>query len=140
MSDKFTTDDIATTLSVNKRTAQRYVENLLNKEQGKISFDKDVFNLIIERHANDNQTTEEESEGVTEFFTTEQYTEFQKRLIEYPMIKRHIEALQKDIEYHKEQYDTLMSLHKEFVKMHEVSLKNITQRSWIEAKEKGLDK
>lgn len=52
MSQKFTTDDIATTLNVNLRTAQRYIENLVTKEKNKSYFEKDVFDLIILRKTN----------------------------------------------------------------------------------------
>jgi hypothetical protein len=143
MSNKYNSDDIAATLNVTKRTAQRYIENLLSKDNGQFYFEKDVFDLIIERHTNDIQTTETDTDGINEFFTQDQYREFQKRLIEYPMFKKHIEAMQEEISYHKQQYETLMGLHKEFMQMHkslqEKSYDNLTQRSWIEAKEKGLD-
>jgi hypothetical protein len=33
-----------------------------------------------------------------------------------------------------------MALHREFIKMQEKALDNLTQRSFIEAKEKGFDK
>ena len=80
MSQKFTTDDIVTTLNVNIRTAQRYVESLIIKDKNKISFEKDVFDLIISRHTNDNLTTDE-NEVITDYFTPEEYEEFKKRLI-----------------------------------------------------------
>lgn len=138
MSQKFTTDDIATTLNVNLRTAQRYIENLVTKEKNKSYFEKDVFDLIILRQTNDKQTTDE-NEIITDYFTPEEYEEFRKRLIEYPMIKKHIDSLQTEIDYHKNQYQSLMQLHKEFVQMHQTALNNVTQRNWIEAKEKRLD-
>ncbi len=139
MSQKFTTDDIVTTLNVNIRTAQRYVESLIIKDKNKISFEKDVFDLIISRHTNDNLTTDE-NEVITDYFTPEEYEEFKKRLIEYPMIKKHIDSLQGEIDYHRTQYESLMQLHKEFVQMHQTALNNISQRNWIEVKEKKLDK
>lgn len=139
MSEKYTANDIATTLNVNIRTAQRYVENVFTKENNKVSFDKDVFDLIILRHGNDNQTTTDDTEIITDYFTADEYEEFKKRLIEYPMLKKHIDSLQNEIEYHKNQYQSLMVLHKEFMQMHQTSLNNATQRNWIEAKEKRLD-
>nr|WP_298007129.1 hypothetical protein [uncultured Flavobacterium sp.] len=139
MSEKYTANDIATTLNVNIRTAQRYVENVFTKENNKISFDKDVFDLIILRHGNDNQTTTDDTEIITDYFTADEYEEFKKRLIEYPMLKKHIDSLQNELRYHKSQYENLMILHKEFMQLHHASLNNITQRNWIEVKEKGLD-
>lgn len=137
--NKYSTDDIATTLNVSIRTAQRYVESLVNKGVGKLFFERDVFDLIISRHSNDNQTTEDDTEIITDYFTPDQYEEFRKRLIEYPMLKKHIEGLQSEIEYHKNQYKNLMHLHKEFMEMHQTALNNNAQRNWIEAKEKRLD-
>ena len=139
MNNKYTTDDIATTLNVSIRTAQRYIENLINKDVSKISFKKDVFDLIISRYSNDTKTTLSDTEIITDYFTPDQYEEFKKRLIEYPMLKKHIEGLQNEIEYHKTQYQSLMHLHKEFIQMHQTALNNATQRNWIEAKEKHLD-
>lgn len=139
MENKYTTDDIATTLNVSIRTAQRYIENLVNKDIGKLYFEKDVFDLIISRHRNDNQTTADDTEIITDYFTADEYEEFKKRLIEYPMLKKHIDGLQNEIEYHKSQYQSLMVLHKEFMQMHQTALNNATQRNWIEAKEKRLD-
>lgn len=139
MSKKYTTNDITTTLNVSTRTAQRYIENLVNKDFGKTYFEKDVFDLIISRHSNDNTTTTENNEIITDYFTIDEYEEFKKRLIEYPMLKKHIEGLQNEIEYHKSQYENLMHLHKEFIQMHQMALENTTQRNWIEAKEKQLD-
>lgn len=139
MEYKYSTDDIATTLNVSIRTAQRYIENLVNKGLGKTFFHKDIFDLIISRHSNDNQTTQGDTEIITDYFTPEQYAEFQKRLIEYPIFKRHIDELQNEINYHKQRYDTLLGMHNEFIQMHKSVLKSVEQRNWIEAKEKGLD-
>lgn len=140
MDKKYTTSDIVTTLNVNVRTAQRYVESLINKENNKLSFKKDVFDLIIERHSNDIIATDENSNLIEEFFTPEDYEEFKKRLTEYPLIIKHIDTLQAQIEYHKQQYSDLMKLHSEFMQMHQITLQNMNQRNFIEAKEKGLDK
>lgn len=143
MSEKFTTADIARTLSVSERTARRYVENLVSLQKGTLLIDKEAFDLIINRYSDEKLRTTSgqpaDIDGVTEFFTDEEYGEFQKRLTEYPFLKKRIDTLQEEISYHKQQYDTLMGVHKEFLQMHKKSLENMTQRNWIEAKEKGLD-
>lgn len=110
---KYTTSDIVATLNVNVRTAQRYVESLINKENNKLSFNKDVFDLIIKRHTNDKETTEDDNNLIEEFFTPEDYEEFKKRLTEYPLIIKHIDTLKEQISYHKKQYEDLMVLHRE---------------------------
>ena len=67
----------------------------------------------------------EENFDVIEGFTTEEYQEFQKRLIEYPM-------LQKDLEYHRESA-------KSHQRQMELILRNLEQRNFIEANDKSLN-
>lgn len=143
MKDKYTSKDISRTLSVSERTARRYIERLVSTYKGTFYLDEDVYEFIINKYSTDNlrtnngQTTD--TNGITEFFTSEEYQEFQKRLTEYPVLNQHIVSLQIEIEYHKKQYNELMKLHSEFMKMHQVTMNTIVQRNYIEAKEKGLD-
>ena len=69
-------------LKVSKRTAQRYIENIIIKENKKSTFLEDVFDLIISRHQNDNITTDDNNDLITEYFTEEEYKEFHKRTSE----------------------------------------------------------
>jgi hypothetical protein len=87
-----------------------------------------------------NEHLGQDADTIVQPFTADEYEEFRKRLTEYPMFKKHIESLKTEIEYHKNQYESLMALHREFIKMQEKALDNLTQRSFIEAKEKGFDK
>ena len=138
---KYTTSDISATLGVSLRTAQRYLESLTIVENGKTFVNEDVFNLIISRHQSDNEATEEKDlEGITEFFTNEEYEEFQKRLTEYPMLKQmvsssedYISSLRKDVEYHR-------AIYQKHLDIHEKLIESIKERNFIEAKEKKLDK
>lgn len=138
---KYTTSDISATLGVSLRTAQRYIENLTIVENGKTFLSEDVFNLIISRHLNDKEATDEkELEGITEFFTNEEYEEFQKRLTEYPMLKQmlkaseeYISSLRNDVEYHR-------AIYQKHLDIHEKLIESIKERNFIEAKEKKLDK
>ena len=139
----YTSSDIATMLKVSKRTAQRYIENLVNQENGKIIIKKDVLDLIITRHINDNQTTEtrhtNNNEGITEFFSNEEYEEFKKRLIEYPVLKEmlkssedYINTLRNELNYHRSIYQKHLDIHGKLID-------SIKERNFIEAKEKKLD-
>lgn len=141
---RYTANDIATTLNVSLRTAQRYIENLTTVENGKIFTSEDVFNLIISRHQSDNKSLNERQEsnieGITEFFTNEEYEEFQKRLLEYPMLKQmlkaseeYISSLRSDVEYHRGIYQRHLDIHDKLIE-------SIKERNFIEAKEKKLDK
>lgn len=62
---------------------------------------------------------------VIEAFTNEEYQEFQKRLIEYPM-------LQKDLEYHRSSAESHQ-------RQMELILRNLEQRNFIEAKDKKIE-
>ncbi|MDM1514359.1 hypothetical protein [Myroides odoratimimus] len=138
---KYTTSDISATLGVSLRTAQRYIESLTIIENGKTFLSEDVFNLIISRHTNDKEATDkEELEGITEFFTNEEYEEFQKRLTEYPLLKQmlssseeYISSLRNDLEYHR-------AIYQKHLDIHEKLIESIKERNFIEAKEKKLDK
>ena len=84
--------------------------------------------------------------GVTEYFTDEEYQEFQKRLTEYPLLKEKIEesknrlddskeyiqTLLNELEYHKQTYQKHLEMHQKMIDVFQ-------QRNFIEAKEKGLD-
>lgn len=129
---KYTTSDIAATLNVHVRTAQRYVQNLINEDK---SFSEDVFDLIIERHQNDEEATDK----ITEEFTSESYDHFQRVIAQFPLLKEHIKSLEKEIEYHKTKYDELMKLHEQIIIMHNKTLDSIIQRNYIEAKEKNIE-
>lgn len=141
---KYTTSDISATLGVSLRTAQRYLENLTIVENGKTFIKEDIFNLIISRHQSDNKATSERQEtnieGITEFFTNEEYEEFKKRLTEYPMLKQmlkaseeYISSLRSDVEYHR-------GIYQKHLDIHEKLIESIKERNFIEAKEKKLDK
>ena len=43
---------------------------------------------------------------IIEGFTEEEYQEYQKRLIEYPLLKDQIEYLKKDILYHRKSIES----------------------------------
>lgn len=150
MKEKYTTSDISATLNVSLRTAQRYIENLVKNNNGKIAIEKDVFDLLIQRHTNDNQATQEqqfddikltdENNLIADYFTLAEYEEFKKRLTEYPLLKQmlnsseeYINSLKNDLEYHRKIYQKHLDIHEKLID-------SIKERNFIEAKEKKLDK
>lgn len=144
MKEEYTTSDISRTLSVSERTARRYIDNHLYLKGNSKVLSKDFFDFIINYYTEiKNKQTEVGQYSDTlvrlEEFTEDEYLEFQKRLIEYPIFKKHIEELESEIKYHKHRYDKLMSLHDDFLQMHKSTLKNIEQRNFIEAKEKKIE-
>ena len=142
MKDKYTTKDISRTLSVSERTARRYIEKLVTIDKGILYIEEDLYDFIITKYSADNLRTDDgqptDTEGITEFFTQDEYIEFQKRLTEYPLLNKHIESLQIEIDYQKNQYNELIKLHSEFIQMHKLTMNTMVQRNYIEAKEKGI--
>jgi hypothetical protein len=129
MDKTYTISDIAATFSVSERTAQRWIESLVIKEKGKIIILEDVFNLLKSRHALDISPTEpdtsvQEFERV-EYFTNDEYEEFHKRLVEYPVLKDQLDYHRKSSESHNRQM--------------EIILRSMEQKNFLEAKTKGFD-
>ncbi|MFV0159262.1 hypothetical protein OBK24_12510 [Empedobacter falsenii] len=152
MKEKYTSENLAEVLKISKRTAQRYIDKLLDKSGKEISFEEDVLNLLIQRHYSDNTTTDNDN-GITEYFTEDEYLEFQKRLTEYPLLKQQLEeskenlkTLINELDYHKTAYTKQLLLHEKLIESiaekavnERIMLDTIRQRNFIEAKEKGLD-
>ena len=127
MKKEYTIKELADKLSVSTRTVERYLKALYRRENNKIIITLDVVNLLEARHKYDNNTdtiTTQEYD-IVEGFTNEEYQEFQKRLIEYPMLR-------KDLEYHRESS-------KSHQRQMEMILRNLEQRNFIEAKDKKLE-
>lgn len=144
MKEKYTTKDISRTLSVSERTARRYIEKLVIIDKGTLYIEKDLYDFIITKYSADNLRTDNgqptDTEGITEFFTPDEYIEFQKRLTEYPLLKKMIDSseeyisnLKNDLEYHKRVYQKHLDIHEKLID-------SIKERNFIEAKEKRLDK
>lgn len=115
MSKKYKISDISTTLNVSIRTAQRYVENLINKENKEITFNEDVYNLIISRHNNDKITTDDDNDLIIEGFTAEEYEKFQRTLIEYPLIKEQLELSKNQIDHYRNAFNKQVEIHEKLL-------------------------
>ena len=134
MENKYTTKQIADVIEETDKSVRRYLNSYFFLENGAYQVSEKMLEVLK------NEYLGQDADTIVQPFTADEYEEFRKRLTEYPMFKKHIESLQTEIEYHKNQYESLMALHREFVKMQEKALDNLTQRSFIEAKEKGFDK
>ena len=127
MRTEYTIKELADKLSVSPRTIERYLKSLYTKEGNKIIIPLDVATLLEVRHKYDKNTDTSTTQeyDVIEGFTKEEYQEFQKRLIEYPILR-------KDLEYHRESS-------KSHQRQMELILRNLEQRNFIEAKDKKLE-
>lgn len=74
--------DLANKLDISERTARRYIDELINETQtireNKYKFSYLIFNYIINSRQNIDIVLTESDNGVTEYFTEEEYLEFQK--------------------------------------------------------------
>lgn len=143
--------DLAIELNISERTARRYIDELINEAQNirenKYKFSYLIFNSIVNsRQTFDTELTKNDK-GVTEYFTDEEYQEFQKRLIEYPILKEQIEnskeylsTIENQMEYFKNAYNKQLDMHENLIQSVKNFSDNLTQRNYIEAKEKGLDR
>ena len=126
MKKEYTIKEFADRLSVSTRTIERYLQGLYTKENNKVIIPVDIVNLIEVRHQHrqKSDTSPTEEFDIIEGFTNEEYQEFQKRLIEYPI-------LQKDLEYHRRSAESHQ-------RQMELILRNLEQRNFIEASDKKL--
>jgi len=117
-----TAKDVSMRLKINLRTTQRlckeiglakynnkYIVTEADFERLKIAYKKHqlAYEYYSEQiaKANDKQANElsqddeAENELITEYFTPEDYTEFQKRLIEYTILHERIGDLKNEVQY-----------------------------------------
>ncbi len=115
MAKKYKVSDISTTLGVSIRTAQRYVENLTNKEKKETIFNKDVFDLIILRHHNDNIATDNDSELITQEFKQDEYDLLQEIIHKYPVLKEQLDFSNNQIKYLQEALKQQQDMHEKLI-------------------------
>lgn len=128
MKTEYTIKELSDRLNVSTRTVERYLKNLYTKEKNKIMIPLDVVELLEIRHNSDTTPTEarQEEYDVIEGFTNEEYQEFQKRLIEHPILKKELQYHKRSAESHQRQMELILN--------------NLRERNFIEAKDKKIDK
>lgn len=123
MIKEYTIQEVADRFATSTRTIQRYLKALYTKESNKIMIPLDVVELLEARH-NYDTTTASEINLIQEGFTPDEYQEFKKRLIEYPMLKEQLEYHKRSAESHQRQMEMILA--------------NLNQRNIIEAKDKNI--
>lgn len=123
MKKKYTIKELADRLSVSTRTIERYLKSLYTKENNKISIPLDVADLLEVRHNSDitptevrhNSDTENKTEefDIIEGFSDQEYQEFQKRLIEYPILQQELDYHKKSAESHQRQMEKVLAIMQE---------------------------
>ncbi len=140
LKEYYTIEELAQVFEVSEKTITRKIRTILDKfrQVGKGSqIPYHIAKLIQEENnykdnLRQNKTNKDNFDHV-EYFTDEEYQEFHKRLVEYPLLLDKVKILLNELEYHKKSIDK----HQE---QQRVLIESITQRNFIEAKEKGLDK
>ena len=135
MSKKYTVSEISRQTGDNPRQVQRKLKNLINIDKSSYIVDESIVDMLYHTTANDNLTTANDINveyDIIEGFSTEEYQEFQKRLVEYPLLKEHLATIMNELEYHRKSGESKD-------KQMELILANIQQRNFIEAKDKKIE-
>ena len=107
MENKYTTKQIADILGVTDKSVRRYLNSYFSINNGAYEVSDKMLSILKSDYLGlsaDNLRTGSDTENefpIIEGFTEEKYQEYQKRLIEYPLLKDQIEYLKKDILYHR---------------------------------------
>lgn len=147
----YTIKEIAEELNVSERTILRQIQTISDKLKNPyskgFSIGEDLKNFIFSdkfqtdfRQLQTTSDNENEEFPHVEYFTSDEYEEFKKRITEYPFLKdqienskQHLEAMEKQIEYFRFSYNKQLEIHEKLID-------TFRERNFIEAKEKGLDK
>ncbi len=137
---EYTIEELAKAFEVSEKTIIRKVKRIseiLGQVVLSSTIPTDIANLIQKENGyksliDQNRPNEDNFDHI-EYFTNEEYKEFHKRLIEYPLLLDKIKILLNELEYHKKSIEK----HQEQQK---ILIESINQRNYIEAKEKGFDK
>ena len=149
---KYTIKEISEEFGVSERTILRQIQTISDKlknpyskgfllsEELKEFIFSDKFQTNFRQTQTNLDNAENEEFPHVEYFTTEEYEEFKKRITEYPFLKeqidnskQHLEAMEKQIEYFRFSYNKQLEIHEKLID-------TFRERNFIEAKEKGLDK
>lgn len=112
MENKYTTKQIAEILNVSDKSVRRYLNSYFSINNGAYEVSEKMLNILKNDYLGqsaDNLRTGSDTENefpIIEGFTEEEYQEYQKRLIEYPLLKDQIEYLKKDILYHRKSIES----------------------------------
>lgn len=118
--------EIAEILKVSDRTVERYLKSYFSIEKGAYVVSEKMLNVLK------NEYTDTTSDTIVEEFTKDEYSEFHKRLSEYPVLKDRITDVLNELDYHRRSADS-------HNRQMEIILNAMQQRNYIEAKEKEID-
>ena len=146
----FTIKELSEEFKVSERTILRQIQTISDKLKNPYSksfiIDEDLKNFIFSDSFQTISDNENEEFPHVEYFTSDEYEEFKKRITEYPFLKeqiesskQHLEAMEKQIEYFRFSYNKQLEIHEKLIQSVKNFSDNLVQRNFIEAKDKGLD-
>lgn len=124
--------EVAEILGVSDRSVERYLKSYFSLEKGTYQVSEKMLEVLKSEYL------ESEYDSIVEEFTKDEYVEFQKRLSEYPLLKKNLEESREflnqsrnDIEYHKKAYLKQLDIHEKLIS-------TIHERNVLEAKDKRI--
>lgn len=150
---KYTTSDIASALGISERTVRRWISDLVDYSGGKYSVSEEVFEMLKNRGSadtvSDNLRTSADEENdnlIAEWFTPEEHEKLMAIIhTEYPVMKKHIEMSNENLQVQKDYIKNLENQIEYFrfsyskqLEVHQKLIETFQQRNFIEVKEKGL--
>jgi predicted transcriptional regulator len=131
--------EIAEILNVSDKSVRRYLNSYFSINDRAYEVSEKMLEILKKEYCGqpaDNLRTGSDSpvreyERI-EYFTEDEYQEFHKRLIEYPLLKETIEHVMNELDYHKKSAES-------HNRQMEIILNTMQQRNYIEAKDKKID-
>ena len=142
---KYTIKEISEEFGVSERTILRQIQTISDKLKNPYSkgftLSEELKEFIFsDKFPTNSDNTENEEFPHVEYFTTDEYEEFKKRITEYPFLKEQIESSKQYLETMEKQMDYFRFSYNKQLEIHEKLIDSFRERNFIEAKEKGLDK
>ncbi|WP_299683540.1 HTH domain-containing protein [uncultured Tenacibaculum sp.] len=116
----YSTKEIAEILNVSDRTVRRYLKSFITFENKGLKVSEKMLDILKKEYLNGQSADtighiEKESPkyDIVEGFSNEEYQEFQKRLIEYPLLKQELEYHKKSAESHQKQMERILQIMQE---------------------------
>jgi len=117
----YSTKDIAEILNVTDRTVRRYLKTFVSFDNKAIKVSSKMLLILKKEYLRtqdaDNKTQDADNKtqdadnyeyDIVEGFSNEEFQEFQKRLIEYPILKEELEYHRKSAESHQKQMELIL--------------------------------
>ena len=102
MENKYTSKEVAEILSVSDKSVRRYLNSYYSIENGAYKVSEKMLEVLK------NEYLEADLDTIVQEFTSAEYEEFQKRLIEYSFLKEQLEYHRKSIDSHNRQMELLL--------------------------------